>query len=114
MRGYKWAITRRIETNKIKMAAVLNRIGLRNSTSSSLLIRHLKTISPCRKLSLSNTSFFSTESAPTSAEEFSLRHLEGKHEGTGIIELLMGEKLNYKMVQKGYYGRLLTIISWAP
>ena len=27
---------------------------------------------------------------------------------------LRGEKRNYKMVQNGCYGRLLTIISWAP
>ena len=28
--------------------------------------------------------------------------------------MVKGEKLNYKMVQNGCYGRLLTIISWAP
>ena len=30
------------------------------------------------------------------------------------LQNLRGEKLNYKMVQNGCYGRLLTIISWAP
>ena len=29
-----------------------------------------------------------------------------------VVHGLRGEKLNYKMVQNGCYGRLITIISW--
>ncbi len=63
------------------MAAVLKRIGLGGNISTSLVIHHLKRLSPSRKLSLSNCSLYSTESASSTTEEFSLRYLEGKHEG---------------------------------
>lgn len=63
-----------------KMATLLKRIDtLRINTS--LVIHHLKRLSPCGKLCLSDCSSYSTESAASKMEEFSLRYLEGKHEG---------------------------------
>lgn len=63
------------------MAAMVNRIGLRSNTSSSILIHCLKRPSPSRKLYPLNSSFYSTDSARSASEEFSLRYLDGKHEG---------------------------------
>ena len=76
---------------KNKMATLLKRIGtLRTNTSTSLVIHHLKRISPYRKLRLSECSSYSTESAASKMEEFSLRYLEGKHEGFYVcISLLI-------------------------
>ena len=62
------------------MAALLNRIRTTN-TGTSLVIHHLKRLSPCGKLCMSDCSSYSTESAASRTEEFSLRYLEGKHEG---------------------------------
>ena len=71
-------MTRRLDKNK--MATTLIRIG-RSNSSSFLPIHHLKRLCQCRKLSVSNSCFYSTENAPSTAEEFSLRYLEGEHEG---------------------------------
>lgn len=69
-------------SDKNKMAALWNRIGtLRTNTSTLLVIHSLKRLSPCRKLCLSDCSSYSTESAASGTEEFSLRYLEGRHEG---------------------------------
>ena len=69
-------------SDKNKMAALLKRIGtLRTNTGTSLVIHHLRRLSPCGKLCLSDCSFYSTETAASKTEEFSLRYLEGKHEG---------------------------------
>ena len=68
--------------DKNKMAALLKRIGtLRTNTGTSLVIHHLRRLSPCGKLCLSDCSSYSTETAASKTEEFSLRYLEGKHEG---------------------------------
>ena len=77
-------MTRRLDKNK--MATTLIRIG-RSNSSSFLPIHHLKRLCQCRKLSVSNSCFYSTENAPSTAEEFSLRYLEGEHEGTTIFDL---------------------------
>jgi len=45
----------------------------------------LKRLSPCGKLRLSDSSSYSTESAASRTEEFSLRYLEGKHEGIALF-----------------------------
>ena len=66
-----------------KMAALLKRAGtLRTNklTSTSSVIHHLKRLSPYGKLCLSDSSY-STANAASITEEFSLRYLEGKHEG---------------------------------
>ncbi|XP_020600514.1 methylglutaconyl-CoA hydratase, mitochondrial-like [Orbicella faveolata] len=71
---------------KNKMAALLKRGGtLRTNISTSLVIHHLKRLSPCGKLRLSDSSSYSTESAASRTEEFSLRYLEGKHEGIALF-----------------------------
>ena len=76
-------------SDKNKMAALLNRIRigpLRTNTtcSTSLVIHPLKRLSPCGKLCLLGCSSYSTESAASRTEEFSLRYLEGKHEGVNL------------------------------
>ena len=60
------------------MAAVVFR---RRNGNSALLINLLKRVLPYRRRSVSNTLFYSTESATSRTEEFSLRYLEGEHEG---------------------------------
>lgn len=65
-------------TFKNKMAAVVFR---RRNGNSAVLINLLKRVLPYRRRSVSNTLFYSTESATSRSEEFSLRYLEGKHEG---------------------------------
>ena len=60
------------------MAAIVFR---RRNGNSALLINLLKRVLPYRRRSVSNTLFYSTESATSRSEEFSLRYLEGKHEG---------------------------------
>lgn len=70
-------------SDKNKMAALLKRT-LRTNTSTSLVIHHLKRLSPCEKLCLPDCSFYTTESAASRSEEFSLRYLEGKHEGISL------------------------------
>lgn len=69
------------------MAAMLKRIGLfyRSNISSSLVIHNLKRLAPCGILSPSNRTSYSTESALSETEEFSLRYLEGKHEGKILL-----------------------------
>lgn len=72
-------------SDKNKMAALLKRIGtLRTNTGTSLVIHHLRRLSPCGKLCLSDCSSYSTETAASKTEEFSLRYLEGKHEGLNL------------------------------
>ena len=53
----------------------------RRNGNNALLINLLKRVLPCRRRSVSNTLFYSTESATSRSEEFNLRYLEGKHEG---------------------------------
>ena len=66
---------------KNKMAALLKSVGTLRTSSTSFTIHRLKRFSPCGKLRLSDCSSYSTESAASKTEEFSLRYLEGKHEG---------------------------------
>ena len=61
------------------MAAVVFR---GRNGNSALLVNLLKRVLPYRRRSVSNTLFYSTESATSRSEVFSLRYLEGKHEGT--------------------------------
>lgn len=65
-------------TFKNKMAAIVFRRRIGNS---AVLINLLKRVLPYRRRSVSNILFYSTESATSRSEEFSLRYLEGKHEG---------------------------------
>ncbi|KAL9960723.1 hypothetical protein ACROYT_G034213 [Oculina patagonica] len=76
------------------MAAMLKRIGLGGNISTSLVIHHLKRLSPCGKLFLSNCSLYSTESASSTTEEFSLRFLEGRHEGIALFVMNRPEAKN--------------------
>lgn len=53
-------------------------------------------IAASRKFCLPNSSKYSTESATSAAEEFSLRYLDGKHEGKG------GKIFRYKITTRYY------------
>ena len=77
------------------MAAVVLR---RRNGNSALLINLLKRVLPYRRRSVSNTLFYSTESATSRSEEFSLRYLEGKHEGA----LYHGRILDYCIPANSY------------
>ena len=68
---------------KIKMAAIW-KIFPRSKNAGVFSVIHDQTkIAACRKLFVPNSSKYSTESATSAAEEFSLRYLDGKHEGKG-------------------------------
>ena len=81
---------------KIKMAAIW-KIFPRSKNAGVFSVIHDQTkIAACRKLFVPNSSKYSTESATSAAEEFSLRYLDGKHEGKG------GKIFRYK-ITTGYY-----------
>ena len=67
----------------IKMAAIW-KIFPRSKNAGVFSVIHDQTkIAAYRKLFVPNSSKYSTESATSAAEEFSLRYLDGKHEGKG-------------------------------
>ena len=81
---------------KTKMAAMW-KIFLRSKNAGIFSVIHdWSKITACRKFCLPNSSKYSTESATSAAEEFSLRYLDGKHEGKG------GKIFRYK-ITTGYY-----------
>ena len=61
----------------------------RRNGNSALLVNLLKRVLPYRRRSVSNTLFYSTESATSRSEEFSLRYLEGKHEGAFTMAVFL-------------------------
>ena len=68
------------------MAAILKRFPRSNNAGIFSVIHHWRKISACRSLCFPNNSNYSTESATSAAEEFSLRYLDGKHEGKLDVE----------------------------
>lgn len=81
---------------KIKMAAIW-KIFPRSKNAGIFSVIHDQTkIAACRKLFVPNSSKYSTESATSAAEEFSLRYLDGKHEGKG------GKIFRYKITTRYY------------
>ena len=81
---------------KIKMAAIW-KIFPRSKNAGVFSVIHDQTkIAACRKLFVPNSSKYSTESATSAAEEFSLRYLDGKHEGKG------GKIFRYKITTRYY------------
>ena len=63
-----------------KMAVLVNKIG---GISRSFVIQ--ERLSSWRKLFPLGVSFYSTENASSASEEFSLRFLDGKREGTSTF-----------------------------
>ena len=81
---------------KIKMAAIW-KIFSRSKNAGFFSVIHDQTkIAACRKLYVPNSSKYSTERATSAAEEFSLRYLDGKHEGKG------GKIFRYKITTRYY------------
>ena len=81
---------------KTKMAAIW-KIFPRSKNAGIFSVIHDQTkIAACRKLFVPNSSKYSTESATSAAEEFSLRYLDGKHEGKG------GKIFRYKITTRYY------------
>lgn len=78
------------------MAAIW-KIFPRSKNAGVFSVIHDQTkIAACRKLFVPNSSKYSTESATSAAEEFSLRYLDGKHEGKG------GKIFRYKITTRYY------------
>lgn len=78
------------------MAAIW-KIFPRSKNAGVFSVIHDQTkIAACRKLFVPNSSKYSTESATSAAEEFSLRYLDGKQEGKG------GKIFRYKITTRYY------------
>ena len=77
--------------------AAMWKIFLRSKNAGIFSVIHdWSKIAARRKFCLPNSSKYSTESATSAAEEFSLRYLDGKHEGK------CGKIFRYK-ITTGYY-----------
>lgn len=76
------------------MAAILKRFPTSNNAGIFSVIHHWRKISACKSLCFPNNSNYSTESATSAAEEFSLRYLDGKHEGIALFVMNRPEAKN--------------------
>ena len=81
---------------KTKMAAIWKIFPRSKNAGIFSVIHDRRKIAACRKFCLPNSSKYSTESATSAAEEFSLRYLDGKHEGKG------GKSFRYKITTRYY------------
>ena len=91
---------------KTKMAAMWKIFPRSKNAGIFSVIHDRSKIAACRKFFLPNSAKYSTESATSAAEEFSLRYLDGKHEGKG------GKIFRYEITTRYYEPRIYNLLHW--